>query len=124
MKPFLVQAGQLVLGMVVFCLFLAAGIQIKAWLHLIIPGNVVGLFLLLAAIALKVIPLSWIESSSKWLLFFMPMLFVPIYVGAGNYKTLWAQWGWLLVPSLIVAVAVMWIAVGHLAQWVFRKRES
>ena len=124
MRSRLAQSGQLILGMAIFCLFLAAGIQIKAWLHLIIPGNVTGLFLLLGAIVLGVVKLGWIESASKWLLFFMPMLFVPIYVGAGRFKALWAEWGWLLVPSLVIAVGAMWIVIGHISQWVFTKRNS
>lgn len=122
MKSLIARTSQLVLGMAIFCLFLAAGIQIKAWLHLIIPGNVIGLFLLLAAIALGVVKLGWIESACKWLLFFMPMLFVPIYVSAGRFKALWAEWGWLLVPSLVIAVGAMWIAIGHISQWIFGKR--
>lgn len=124
MKPFLAKTGKLVLGMAIFWLFLTAGTQLKTWLHLIIPGNVLGLFLLLAAIALGIVKMDWIEFASKWLLFFMPMLFVPIYVGAGSFKALWAQWGWLLVPSLMVAVGLMWVAIGHLSQWVFSRRKS
>jgi holin-like protein len=112
----LARAVEFLLGLGIFCLFLAAGHFLKSALHLILPANVLGLLLLLAAISLKVIQVRHIEFASKWLLFLMPLLFVPIYAGAGAFKAIWIEWGWLLVPALIVSVIAMWIFVGHLSQ--------
>lgn len=111
-------------GFLILWGFLLAGIQLKAALHLILPGNVLGLFLLLGAMATGIVKLRYIELASKWLLFFMPLLFVPIYVEAGADKALWVHWGWLLVPSLIVAVSIMWVFIGHLAQWIMRHQPA
>ena len=121
-NPWMMQWAQTLIGFGILWAFLFAGQQLKAWLHLILPGNVLGLFLLLIAISLGIVKLSWIESASRWLLFLMPMLFVPIYVGAAADKQLWIDWGWLLAPSLVLAVLVMWVAVGHLAQWIGRRK--
>ena len=118
----LAKTGELVGGLLIFWVCLTVGVQLKAALKLMVPGNVLGLFLLLGLISIRVVKLRYIEFASKWLLFFMPLLFVPIYVGAGEDKAIWAKWGWLLVPSLVVAVTAMWIFVGHLAQRLGRCR--
>ena len=106
-------------AIIVGCFY--AGLGLKAGLGLIIPANVLGLFILLTLLGIKLVPLEWVQLASKWLLFFLPMLFVPIYVGAAADKALWAQWGWLLLTVMVTAVAAMWLLVGHLAQRIFPK---
>jgi holin-like protein len=117
-RPFR-KAWELAVGFGILCLFLAAGAYVKSLLHLTLPGNVLGLFLLLGAVALDIVKVQWFELASKWLLYLMPLLFVPIYVGAGAYKDVWARWGWLIVSSMVLAVLAMWVFVGHFAQRIF-----
>jgi holin-like protein len=117
-KKILTGLLETLLGLTIFCLFLSFGILLKKGFGLIIPANVLGMLLLLAAISAKIIRVRWIETAAKWLLPFMPLLFVPIYTGAGAYKEIWIEWAWLLVPALVVAVIAMWIFTGHLAQWI------
>ncbi|HSI83617.1 MAG: CidA/LrgA family protein [Candidatus Methylacidiphilales bacterium] len=110
--------GALILG----CFF--AGTWIKETAGLIIPDNVIGLFLMLLLLGTGLVPVAWVEPASKWLLFFLPLLFVPIYVMAGKDKALWRQWGWVIVPCMMVAVALMWILVGHFSQFLNRRAEA
>jgi holin-like protein len=98
------------------------GAWFEAALHLIIPGNVLGLFILLSLLGCRLIPVEWVQGASKWLLFFLPLLFVPIYVAAAADKELWRQWGVLIVLTLVSAVAMMWLLVGHLAQRLFKSK--
>ncbi len=112
------------LGMLIFCGFFLLGGLLKNSLNLILPANVLGMLLLLAAISAKLIRLQWIERAGHHLLFILPLLFVPIYAGAGAYKEIWVRWGWVLVPVLAATVAVMWIFTGHLSQFIFRRRKS
>lgn len=107
---------EIAVGLAVFCLFLWLGSLLKTSLRLILPANVIGMLLLLVAIAAKIVPLRWIEPAGRLLLLFMPLLFVPIYAGAGAYKAIWIEWGWLLVPVLLFSVIAMWIFTGHLSQ--------
>lgn len=120
MKRFFKGLLEVAAGFAVLCLFLWLGVLAKGALGLILPANVIGMLLLLAAIGLKLVPLRWIEPAGKWLLFFMPLLFVPIYAGAGAYKVLWIEWGWLLVPVLFFSVMGMWIFTGHLSRMLNR----
>lgn len=107
--------------MLIFTAFLLAGGFLKKSLHLILPANVLGLLMLLTAISLNLIQMRWIELAGKWLLFLLPLLFVPIYVGAGAYKPIWIEWGWLLIPTLIFTVIAMWIFVGHFSQFITKR---
>lgn len=117
-KKILLGTLEILLGFAIFCLFLWFGGLLKKSLGLILPANVLGMLLLLVAISAKIVRLRWIEPAGKWLLLFMPLLFVPIYAGAGAYKEIWIEWGWLLVPVLIGTVVAMWIFTGHLTQFI------
>ena len=121
-KTVLSKALEIAVGMLIFYGFFLLGGLLKGGLHLILPANVLGMLLLLVAISTKVIRLKWIETAGKWLLFILPLLFVPIYVGAGAYKEIWIRWGWIMVPSLIASVLAMWIFTGYIAQGIFRRK--
>jgi putative effector of murein hydrolase LrgA (UPF0299 family) len=69
-------------GFIVLFLCLSTGEQIKNWLHQPVPGNVLGLFILLTCFRFKLISPRLIEAISNRLLFILPALFIPIYVSA------------------------------------------
>src|SRR6267378_2803653 len=73
---------ELPIGVIVLLLGLLSGEGIKSWLHLPIPGNVLGLFVLLLCFRLRLIPPQLVEQASNRLLFVLPALFIPIYVSA------------------------------------------
>ena len=111
---------QLPCGFIVLFLCLSAGEQIKNWLHQPIPGNVLGLFILLICFRLQLISPRLIEEASNRLLFILPALFIPIYVSAIGQGQLWSQVGVVLLIALLAATVCLWIFVGHLAQLLFR----
>jgi holin-like protein len=93
-----------------------AGEQVKTWLHLPVPGNVLGLFFLLLAFRLRVIPAKFMEEAANRVLYILPALFIPIYVFGIGQRQLWSQTSWILFPMLFIATAGLWIFVGHLSQ--------
>lgn len=111
---------ELACGFLVLVLSLLTGEQIKSWLHQPIPGNVLGLFLLLICFRLRLISPRLVEQASNRLLFVLPALFIPIYVSAIGQGQLWSKLGWVLLPALLAATAGLWIFVGHLAQILLR----
>jgi holin-like protein len=111
----------LALGFAVLVVSLLAGEQVKAWLHLSIPGNVLGLFILLLCFRLRLIPPELIKEASNRLLFVLPALFIPIYVSAIGGGQLWSKTSYVLLPTLLVATATLWTFVGHLAQHLLRR---
>ena len=103
-------------GFASLVLSLLLGEQAKAWLHLPIPGNVLGLFVLLICFHFGVVSPRLIQEASNRLLFVLPALFIPIYVSAIGQGQLWSQLGWVLLPALLIATAALWVFVGHLSQ--------
>ena len=108
-------------GFTILLLSLWGGEQIKNWLHQPIPGNVLGLFILLVCFRLRLIPPRLVEEASNRLLFVLPALFIPIYVSAIGPGECWSQMSWILLPTLLAATASLWIFVGHLAQHLLRR---
>ena len=108
------------LGFAVLVVSLLAGEQVKMWLHLPIPGNILGLFILLFCFRLRLIPPQIIEEAANRLLYVLPALFIPIYVSAIGGGQLWSKMSWVLLPALLAATAVLWMFVGHLAQYLLR----
>ena len=97
-----------------------AGDQIKIWLHLPIPGNVLGLFVLLLCFRLRLIPPQLIEEAANRLLYVLPALFIPLFVSAIGWGELWSKMGWVLLPTLLAATAGLWMFV-HLTQHLLRR---
>jgi len=112
---------ELPFGFIVLLLSLLSGGGIKSWLHLPVPGNVLGLFVLLLCFRLRLIPPQLVEEASNRLLFVLPALFIPIYVSAIGQGQLWSPTNWVLLGTLLAATASLWIFVGHLAQRLLRR---
>lgn len=115
--------GRVALGLAVIIDCDLVGELVKARFALIVPGSVLGLFLLLALLGFRIVPLRWVEEASKLLLFVLPVSFVPIYTGAAEDRALWREWGWVILGTLGVTVALLWLFAGKLAGILFRRRE-
>ena len=73
---------KLPVGFSVLVLSVAAGEQIKSWLHLPIPGNVLGLSILVLCFRLRLIQPALIKEAASRLLYLLPALFIPVFVSA------------------------------------------
>jgi holin-like protein len=103
-------------GFALLVLSIIAGEQIKIWLQLPVPGNLLGLFVLLFCFRLRLIAPQLIEEAANRLLYVLPALFIPIFVSAIGQGQLWSNMRWVLFPTLLAATAGLWIFIGHLAQ--------
>lgn len=54
---------------------------LRNFFHIPLPGSIIGLLLLWAALSLKIIRLQWIEKGSYFLLSFIPLFLLPATVG-------------------------------------------
>lgn len=89
---------RLALGLGVLTAFAALGTALASGLHLPLPGSVLGMVLLWAALSLRLVRLEWVEGAGDGLLALLGLLFVPATVGAVDYLSAGAAWGlWLLV---------------------------
>jgi holin-like protein len=109
-------AGRLVLGFVILLALLFAGAWIVDALRLPLPGSVVGMLMLAAALRLRWLPERTVKDAAELLIRNMALLFVPAGVGVMVYGGLLArEWLPIVVASAASTVAVL-LAVGWLQQ--------
>ncbi|ACO46215.1 CidA/LrgA family protein [Deinococcus deserti] len=94
-----------VLGLGLLMAFAAAGDVLVRVTGLPLPGSVVGLALLWAALGTGLMKLHWIAPAADGLLGVLGLLFVPATVGFIQFLSAGAAWGlWLLVMTAGVLV--------------------
>lgn len=85
------------------------------------PGNVVGMGFLLAALMFGVVQLEWVSEAAELLLTHMALLFVPAGVGVMLYFDLLThEWLPILVATVVSTFVVMFVT-GHLTQRLDRR---
>lgn len=81
--------------------------QLVLRLHLPLPANIVGMFLLLALILLRILPLRWVRDGARWLLAEMLLFFVPAVVAVVNYTQLLRVEGWRIFLVIALSTALV-----------------
>jgi len=77
-------------------------------LGLPIPGNVIGMLLLFAALRMNLVRLEWVRDAAQLLLSHMALLFVPAGVGVMVYFDLIVmEWLPIVVATLVSTFVVM-----------------
>ncbi|MFN3365327.1 MAG: CidA/LrgA family protein [Exiguobacterium mexicanum] len=84
----------------------ALGNWIVATLEWKVPGNVVGMMLLLILLMTKIIRVEWIEDSAGFLTKHLAFFFIPIAVGLMSYSNLLKAEGIPLFLALMVSLSV------------------
>lgn len=103
-------------------LFWAAGGRLSASLNLPIPGAVVGMALLLAALRLRIVRPEWLEAGSSFLLRHMLLFFIPAAVGAIQFPALLGAEGARVLVVVAASTALVMIATGCAVEWAVRRR--
>ncbi len=109
-------------GLLVLTGCLLAGEWVKTQLGLVLPGNILGLFLLLGLLTAGVVPLRWVEGAARVLLWLLPFLFLPIFVLAMRDQAFWAVQGKALAGAVTLGTVLLWAVVGHASQGMLRRR--
>ncbi len=103
-------------GALVLLAFLLVGTSIASLGRLPLPGSVVGMLLLAAALHFRWMPAAWVEPAAGLLLRHMALLFVPPGVGLMlQYDLLRREWLPIVLGSAASTVAVV-LVVGWLQQ--------
>ncbi len=101
------------LGIITIICFL--GELIKVLLKLAIPGNVIGMILLLILLCSGIIKIEMVEDISKFLLDHMPFFFVPAGVGLiasiGIIKNCWQYVILTIFISTIVVMSITGVTI-------------
>jgi holin-like protein len=88
--------------------FQFGGEIISRWLAVPIPGSVLGMGLMLAALGAGVVRLSWIEEGAELLLAHLALFFIPAGVGVMvHFDLLKSQWLPVVVATVVSTFVVM-----------------
>ncbi len=109
-------------GIGILMLFLLIGEAISG-LGLALPGNVIGMLLLTAALSLRIVRLEQVQGATNTLLDNLAFLFVPPSVGVMVYFNLIGDNWPAIVVSLAVGATAVLLAIGLPTQWWMRRLE-
>lgn len=108
---------KIVRGILILLAFFGVGTLASKWLHIPLPGNLVGMLFLTLALCMGWIRMDWVEQASGFLVRHMMLFFVPIIVGVAAYLKLIAQDPWPILLSMLLGPAVVMVVTGRLVQW-------
>ena len=111
-------------GMVLLLLFQLLGEGLSSLLSLPIPGNVIGMALLLLTLASGWVKLEWLQEAADLLLSYMALFFVPAGVGVMLYFDLIGR-EWLpIVAATIISTFVVMAVTGWIETLLDRNEET
>ncbi|WP_170289386.1 CidA/LrgA family protein [Metabacillus lacus] len=104
----------------------ALGSLLQAGLGLPVPGSIIGMVLLFAALVFNVIPQNWIEEGSTFLLKHLTLLFIPATVGLIDYLDLFSGINSITLIIVIFSTALVMTCSAFLCQMLagFGKEKS
>lgn len=93
-------------ALIFVCLWV--GNSLTAWLHLNIPGSIIGMLVLFILLSLQIVKAEWVKSGCYLFIRYMAVLFIPIGVGLINhYQDLSSSMGAFLVSTTVSTLIVM-----------------
>lgn len=94
-----------------------AGELLNKWLGIPLPGNVLGMIILLVCLLAGVVTLKMIKEISDFLLDHLAFFFLPAGVGLlGCMNVIGENWGGLLIITVVSTIAVM-LVTGYTVQF-------
>jgi len=99
------------------------GELLNAWIPLPVPGSIYGLVLMLAGLCTGVIPMEKVQSTGRFLIEIMPVMFIPAAVGLIES---WTALKPILVPVLAIMVVSTFVVMGvtgHVTQAIMRREQ-
>ena len=88
-----------------------------------IPGSIYGLVLMLAGLCTGVIPLESVQSTGRFLIEIMPVMFIPAGVGLIDS---WGAVKPMLVPAAVIMVVSTFVVMGvtgYVTQFIMRREQ-
>ena len=111
----------MVRGMAILLLLQFVGEVISRALAVPIPGNVIGMGLLLGALGLGWVKLEWVQEAADLLLAHFALFFVPAGVGVMVYFDLIAK-EWLAISvAMVVSTFAVMAATGWTEVWLEKR---
>lgn len=120
MKKVLIFSAQILILMVIYQI----GSEITRFFHLKIPGNVIGILLLLGLLWTRVLKVEQIDIASTWLLKHLSFFFIPIAVGLMTLGPIFLHKGVMILFVLVTSAFIGLLSAGKTTQSVIMKKEK
>ncbi len=111
-------------GLFLILLFYLLGCLISALIGNFVPGSVIGMVLLFAALSLKWVRPGAVKRVSTFLLDNMMLFFVPVGVGLITSYTLLSRYMLAIIVASLVSTVLVIAVVGLVEQKLESKRDS
>jgi len=93
------------------------------FLHLPIPGTVLGMIILFTLLSTGIIKEQWLSAATTPLLKHLSFFFIPLAVELMQWGDLFMQKGYLLFLPLVVSILVALITTGGIVQQLVKSRQ-
>ncbi|GCF80267.1 CidA/LrgA family holin-like protein [Bacillus cereus] len=103
--------------------FYMVGTWVQEMLSIPIPGSLIGMFLLLVLLSLKVLPVKWFDLGAETLVAIMPFLLIPPTLGLMNYGAFFMSKGISLFITVVASTFLIIIVAGHTGQYLANRKE-
>jgi holin-like protein len=111
-------------GTLILLVFYGVGTVANKWLHIPLPGSLLGMILLALSLVMGWIRLDWVEQASSFLIRHMMLFFVPIIVGVSSYMHIFANDPLPILFSLVLGPILVMLVAGRIVQWYVRREKK
>lgn len=102
--------------MILYVFFLL-GNFLQVLLHIPLPGSIIGLLLLLAAMYMNILPVHQIQQGAGFLLAILPLLLVPATIGIMNFPILVSGKGLPIFLMIVTSTAITIVITAKTSQY-------
>ncbi|MEK5419859.1 holin [Paenibacillus odorifer] len=109
-----------VAGLALFSLLINA---VTPFLHIPIPGSILGMIILFLLLEFGVIHLNWVEVGASWLLAELLLFFIPSAIGVMKYANILETDGLRILAVVILGTIVVMASSGLLTSRIYKAKE-
>ncbi|ASA24597.1 CidA/LrgA family protein [Paenibacillus donghaensis] len=109
-----------VAGLMVFSLLINA---LTSFLHIPIPGSIIGMALLFLLLESGILSLNWVEIGATWLLAELLLFFIPSAIGVMNYSSLMETSGLQVLAVVLIGTFAVMACSGLLTGAIYKVKE-
>jgi holin-like protein len=109
-----------VAGLAVFSLLVN---MLTSFLHIPLPGSIIGMILLFLLLESGVIRLNWVELGASWLLAELLLFFIPSAIGVMKYSKLLEADGLQVLAVVLVGTFAVMASSGVLTGAIYKIKE-
>ncbi|XHU91385.1 CidA/LrgA family holin-like protein [Lysinibacillus fusiformis] len=105
----------------ILTIFYYTGVGIVTYLHIPLPGSVIGLLLLVLSLIFRIIKVEYIQDGASFLIGVLTLFFIPATVGVIDYPELMSITGLLIILAVIASTLISIYVTGLLTQLIEKK---